>query len=167
MDSALRDVLLRGQHVLQLGLSVYGGLVSLIAITRLQKYESTSQKLAEWSNEAAKQLHKTRTTQTSGAIAILASLIASGILAFIPKVVPSWIRIALSPLLLLIVLFARGHIKNYWAPSDGKTVGVRLPVPNMGDYNEAQKRTEDLLKILEYLEYSWVVTSFINGMLGY
>lgn len=70
MDSTLREVLLRGQHVLQLGLSLYGGLLSLVAITRLQKYESTSEKLAEWSKEAAKQLHKTRTTQTSGALAV-------------------------------------------------------------------------------------------------
>jgi hypothetical protein len=70
MDSTLRDVLLRGQHVLQLGLSLYGGLLSLVAITRLQKYEATSKTLAEWSNQAAHELHKTRTTQTSGALAV-------------------------------------------------------------------------------------------------
>jgi hypothetical protein len=68
----MRDVLLRGQHVLQLALGLYGGMLSIVAITRLQKYESTSKKLAEWSTEAANQLHKTRTTQTSGALAVRA-----------------------------------------------------------------------------------------------
>lgn len=65
-----REVLLRGQHFIQLALSVYGASVSFVAITRLQKYEETSKKLAEWSKEAAHQLHKTRTTQTSGALAV-------------------------------------------------------------------------------------------------
>lgn len=69
MDAA-REVLLRGQHFAQLALSLYGGVVSFVAVTRLQKYEATSKKLAEWSSEAAKQLHKTRTTQTSGALAV-------------------------------------------------------------------------------------------------
>lgn len=68
--------------------------------------------------------------------------------------------------MLVGVLFARAHIKNYWAPSDGKTVGPRVPLPNMGDYNEAQRKTQDLLKVLEYLEYSWVAASFVNGMLA-
>jgi hypothetical protein len=88
-------------------------------------------------------------------------------MAFVPKALPSWVRISVSPILLLVVLFARGHIKNYWAPSDGKTVGYKVPLPQIQDYNDAQKRTEELLKVLEYLEYTWVATSFINGMLGY
>lgn len=78
---------------------------------------------------------------------------------------PKWIHIGLSPALLVLVLLARGHIKNYWAPSDGKTVGVRIPLPKMQEYNVAQRQTENLLKILEWLEYSWVATAFINGML--
>lgn len=78
---------------------------------------------------------------------------------------PKWVHIGLSPALLLLVLFARGHIKNYWAPSDGKTVGLRIPLPKLGEYNVAQKQTENLLQVLEWLEYSWVATAFINGML--
>ena len=69
--------------------------------------------------------------------------------------------------MLVAVLVARNHIKNYWAPQDGKTVGVRIPLPNMGDYNEAQKKTEQLLEVLEWLEYSWVLTSFVAGIVGY
>lgn len=69
--------------------------------------------------------------------------------------------------MLATVLLARGHIQNYWAPKDGKTVGTRVPLPRMEDYNEAQRATEELLQTLEWLEYSWVGTTFIAGMIGY
>jgi hypothetical protein len=59
-------------HLGQALLSGYGALHSYIAVTNLQKYEKTSEKLAEWSKEAANQLHKTRTTQTTAAIAVRA-----------------------------------------------------------------------------------------------
>lgn len=75
-------------------------------------------------------------------------------------------RLTTSPALLVLVLFARGHIKNYWAPTDGKNI-TRVPLPKMEDYNEAERKTEKILKLLEYLEYSWALTSFINGMVGY
>nr|POF14868.1 hypothetical protein CFP56_71252 [Quercus suber] len=154
-------------HVCQIALSAWGGYQSYIAIINLQKYEKTSEKLAEWSNEAARQLHKTRTTQTSGALAILSSLIAATALTVTGPSLPSWARYSASPIMLVGVLFARGHIKNYWAPGDGKTVGTRIPLPKMGEYNEAQRRTQALLETLEYLEYSWVASSFVVGMLGY
>lgn len=82
-----------------------------------------------------------------------------------PETLPKIMRLATSPALLILVLFARGHIKNYWAPKDGKN-STRVPLPKMGDYNEAERQTEKLLKVLEYLEYSWVLTSFVNGMIG-
>jgi hypothetical protein len=72
-------------------------------------------------------------------------------------------RMLTSPALLVLVLGARGHIKNYWTPRDGKNA-TRIPLPKMHDYNEAARQTEKLLQVLEYLEYSWVLTSFINGM---
>lgn len=34
----------------------------------------------------------------------------------------------------------------------------------MEDYNEAERKTEDLLSVLEYLEYSWVLTSLLSGL---
>ncbi|EME47947.1 hypothetical protein DOTSEDRAFT_69768 [Dothistroma septosporum NZE10] len=181
MDFTSKDILVRGMHVTQLFLAVYGASVSYVAVTKLQQYEETSKKLAEWSNTAANELHKTRTTQTSGALAIIASILASGTLAFFPSALPSWARmgaysslskryrlltiIGLSPALLVGVLFARGHIKKYWTPRDGKNV-TRIPLPKMGEYNVALQQTEVLLQILEFLEYSWVATAFINGMIG-
>lgn len=61
-------------HLGQAVLSGYAAYHSYNAITNLQAYEATSEKLAEWSNEAAKQLAQTRATQTSGALAVRATL---------------------------------------------------------------------------------------------
>ena len=77
--------------------------------------------------------------------------------------------------MLLVTLFARGHIKNYWTPhktttADGKKkdVGIKVPaLPNLEDYQKAQKKTEDVLTALEYLEYSWLASCLIAGMVGY
>lgn len=66
----------------------------------------------------------------------------------------------------MIVLAARRYIEKYWTNGESKSVGVRIPLPNMESYNEAQRRTQDLLQTLEYLEYGWVASSFIAGMLG-
>lgn len=173
-------------HLGQALLSGYGALHSYMAVTNLQKYEKTSEKLAEWSKEAANQLHKTRTTQTTAALAvrivpsqarsiyqlttnsqILLSAITSLTLAITPSSLPAAATYAASPCLVIIVLLARGHVKNYWAPSDGKTVGVRVPLPNMGAYNDAQRATEKMLEALQWIEWSWVGASLGAGMIGY
>ncbi|TKA82506.1 hypothetical protein B0A55_01224 [Friedmanniomyces simplex] len=145
----------------------WGGYQSVNAITNLRKYEETSEKLAEWSDTAKQHLHKTRTTQTTGALAVLASLLTSTILALGSPYLPPWFRLSASPALLIAVLLARRHIKKYWNPKDlASGGGTRIPLPNMEGYNEAQRRTDELLQTLEYLEYGWVATSFIAGLLG-
>ncbi|KAF2722144.1 hypothetical protein K431DRAFT_293786 [Polychaeton citri CBS 116435] len=154
-------------HVTQAALAGYGVYQSYVAVTNLRLYEQTSEKLADWSNEAAHQLHKTRTTQTSGALAILASLVTATALAIQGDDLPGWVKSFANPALLLGVFFARGHIKSYWAPSDGKTVGFKVPMPGMQQYNEAQTKTERLLQVLEWLQYSWVVTSLAATFGGY
>jgi hypothetical protein len=55
------------------GLSGHGLNLAYNNVTRLQKYEEQSEKAAEWSNTAAHRLHKTRTTQTSGALTVCSS----------------------------------------------------------------------------------------------
>ena len=57
-------------HIPQIALSAYGLYLSTIAITQLRQYEATSEKAAEYSGEAERQLHKTRTTQASGAVCV-------------------------------------------------------------------------------------------------
>ncbi|KAK5108924.1 hypothetical protein LTR62_007726 [Meristemomyces frigidus] len=146
----------------------YGAYQSYGAITNLRKYEETSKKLAEWSNTAAEHLRRTRTTQGAGAIAILLSLVSSVFLTtdftyqFLNPA--GWLRFSISPLMLGTVLFARHHIKNYWNPNDNETVGTRIPLPNMEGYNEAQRRTEELLTTLQWLEYGWVTTTLFAGL---
>ncbi|KAK4580345.1 hypothetical protein LTR86_000548 [Recurvomyces mirabilis] len=144
--------------------SLYGGYQSYIAITNLKKYEETSKKLAEWSSTAAGHLQKTRTTQGAGAIAVLLSLIISTTLAAGDTALPFWFTVAASPAMLVCVLGARQYIKGYWNPNDKDSVGTRIPLPNMEGYNEAQRRTEEVLNTLQYLEYGWVATTFIAGM---
>ncbi|KAK0345548.1 hypothetical protein LTR91_025353 [Friedmanniomyces endolithicus] len=170
-------------------ISCWGAFQSVNAVTNLQKYEKTSEKLAEWSDTAKEHLHKTRTTQTTGALTVhlpppspqtpqahvltaepikqvLASLITSLTLAIGSPYLPAWFRLSASPALLVAVLLARRHIKQYWNPKDLPSGGgVRLPLPNMEGYNEAQRRTDELLQTLEYLEYGWVGTSLVAGML--
>lgn len=58
-------------------------------------------------------------------------------------------------------------MKNYWAKDDGKTVGVKAPLPNMVQYNKAEKATEEVLKCLQWVEWSWALASFVAGMVGY
>jgi hypothetical protein len=57
-------------HVGQVIGSAYTATFSVIAITNLSKREEQTERAAKYSNTAAHQLHKTRTTQTSGALAV-------------------------------------------------------------------------------------------------
>lgn len=57
-------------HLAQACLNGYTGYLSHNAIWRLRQYEETTEKAAKWSGTAAEQLHKTRTTQTAGAISV-------------------------------------------------------------------------------------------------
>jgi hypothetical protein len=98
---------------------------------------------------------------------ILLSSVTSLALTFSPEALPSALLYGASPALVILVLLARSHMKNYWAPKDGKTVGVRVPLPNMGKYNEAQRATEQLLEVLQWMEWSWVGASLGAGMVGY
>jgi hypothetical protein len=77
MAEILRTVVLRGQHIAQIAVGAYGALISFKAIIRLQKYETTAKKLADWSSEAGKQLQLTRTTQGAGAVAVSRLLLSS------------------------------------------------------------------------------------------
>jgi hypothetical protein len=66
MATALLSLL----HALLASFSAYTLYLSSIAIRHLQKYESTSKTAAKYSNTAEYQLHKTRTTQASGALSV-------------------------------------------------------------------------------------------------
>ena len=63
-------LLVSGFHAVQACLSAYTGLLSYTAIVKLQKYEERAEQAADYSNTAGHQLHKTRTTQASGALIV-------------------------------------------------------------------------------------------------
>lgn len=50
--------------------SLYAARSSYVAIVNLRKYEKRSERAAEYSETAARQLYKTRVTQTSSAAAV-------------------------------------------------------------------------------------------------
>ena len=58
-------------HAAQAAFSAYTLYLSSISIRNLQQYEETSKKAAKYSNVAENQLHKTRTTQASGALTVI------------------------------------------------------------------------------------------------
>jgi hypothetical protein len=66
----MATALLSISHALQASFSAYTLYLSSISIRNLQKYEETSKKAAKYSNIAEQQLHKTRTTQASGALSV-------------------------------------------------------------------------------------------------
>jgi len=57
-------------HLAQVAFGAYNVYLASITISKLQQYEAKSEKAAEYSSTAAKQLHKTRTTQASGTGAV-------------------------------------------------------------------------------------------------
>lgn len=61
---------LRGFHILQAALAGYGAYNSYIAVVNLREYEDASRKAAKWSNEAQRQLDKTRSTQAAGVVSV-------------------------------------------------------------------------------------------------
>ena len=98
---------------------------------------------------------------------LLLSFAASTTLLTLSNSFSRWLKFALSPLILVATIACRSYIKKYWAPhkaSDGKDIGTRVPLPKMEDYNEAERMTERLLEVLQYLEYSWVAASFFGAV---
>jgi hypothetical protein len=57
-------------HIAQAGLSGYSLFHAYNSITKLRQWEPASKKAAEYSEVAARELHKTRTTQTAAAVTV-------------------------------------------------------------------------------------------------
>nr|OQO31256.1 hypothetical protein B0A51_01007 [Rachicladosporium sp. CCFEE 5018] len=154
-------------HALQTLLALYTAQKSYIAISNLQTYESATEKAAKYSKTIENELWKTRKTQGMGGVMVVLSLVTSTLLFLDPHFLPRWAMYTTSPALLLAHVFARKYIASYWAPSDGKNAGTRIPVPGMSEYNEASKATEGLLQGLQWLEWSWLAAAAAGGVLGY
>lgn len=155
-------MLLQLLHVTQIALVAYGGQHAYVAIRNLRKYEEKSEKAAQYSSEAARQLRTTRTTMALGAVTLLVSGLAALLLAARGPRYDTMRRALVSPVLLIITDLARNYIQSYWAGGNGTSVGTRVPLPKMGDYNEAQRRIEKLLACLGWLVLAWGATSLVE-----
>ncbi|RYP90478.1 hypothetical protein DL770_003389 [Monosporascus sp. CRB-9-2] len=159
-------VLMQLIHLTQIALAGYGALHSYGAITNLRTYESTAEKAAQYSNEAERQLRGTRTTQGAGAFALAASLGAALHLLLNGSAFRCGL---LAVVVAAVVAAARAHVRGFWGPpnGDGRTAGKKIPLPKMGRYNEAQRHTEEILKVLDWVTYSWVVAAVVGIFRGY
>ncbi|KAI0467369.1 hypothetical protein F4859DRAFT_240086 [Xylaria cf. heliscus] len=161
-------MLLKLLHVAQIVIAAYGAMQCQVAISKLLEYEDAIKKLASISSEAERQLHKTRTTQASGAVAILASFVVSVLLASDGASYGFLVRYLASPVMALAVFAARAHLWHFWAGNGGKAVtSNKIPLPKMGAYNDALERTQNLLKTLGWLATSWVASSALALIQGY
>ncbi|KAJ8119323.1 hypothetical protein ONZ43_g3705 [Nemania bipapillata] len=161
-------MLLKSIHITQIVIAAYGAMQSQVAISKLLEYEEATKKLAKISSEAERQLHKTRTTQASGAVTILISFAVSVLLVTGGASYPSLVRYLVSPFMALVVYAARVYIRDFWAGKNGKNVtDKKIPLPKMADYNEALERTEKSLRVLGWLTISWVASSAVALIQGY
>ncbi|KAL9095132.1 MAG: hypothetical protein Q9165_002735 [Trypethelium subeluteriae] len=132
-------IILRFLHLAQAGIAGYGLYVSSISITNLQKYEKKTERAAKYSQSAADQLYKTRTTQGAGAVAILISLVTSLYLAF-GSGYPSSSKLTLTLANAGMALLVRTYMLNFWRSS--------AKVPFVKGYNEAISRTGEIMDVL-------------------
>ncbi|KAI8946513.1 hypothetical protein F4801DRAFT_593292 [Xylaria longipes] len=150
-------MLLKLIHVAQIVIAAYGAMQSQVAISKLLEYKDATKKLAKISSEAGRQLHKTRTTQASCAVAILVSFLVSVLLTTGGASSGFLVRYLASPVMALAVFAARTHLQGFWAGKGGKAVTTnKIPLPKMGPYNEALGRTQKSLEFLGWLTISWL-----------
>jgi hypothetical protein len=59
-----------------------------------------------------------------------------------------------------VLLAARAHVGDYWK---GK---AKIPLPGIGDYNDAISKTQEIRLNSAYLAVSWCVTGVLSLLLG-
>jgi len=140
-------------HCLQAGLSGYVLYHASISVPKLQKYESKSEKAAKYSNTAAEQLQRTRSTQTVGVVAGVFSTITSLVLAL--HVVPSGSKnLALNVAAGLATAGASVYMGHFW--------DEKAKVPLMQDYNDAINSSKTIRGQLALIGMLWGVSSFFS-----
>ncbi|KUJ09772.1 uncharacterized protein LY89DRAFT_628037 [Mollisia scopiformis] len=141
-------------HTLQASFAGYNLYLASISIRNLQKYESTAQKAAKWSNIAEDQLWKTRYTQASGTVAVLFSFLSSAYLILSSK--GTLKSLAVASVNVAALAAAWQHVGNFWKRK------AKIPLPKTGEYNEAIGKTQEVHLNMTYLMGSWIAL----GVLG-
>ncbi|PBP15283.1 hypothetical protein BUE80_DR013985, partial [Diplocarpon rosae] len=92
---------------------IYNLYLASISINNLQGYEATAKKAAKYSNTAAGQLHRTRTTQASGTISVLVSVLSSAYLLVGKS--GGKTSLGLVGLNILALVAAGQHVGGFWS----------------------------------------------------
>lgn len=145
-------------HVGQAILTTYTALLSYTSIVKLNKYEELSEKAAGYSNTAEHQLHKTRTTMASGALATLCSLLSSAALIVISPETDRRQMLLISMVNTAATAFAYVHISNFWR--------VKAKIPMVTDFNDAINTSNAMRTSLLYLAMTWGIADVIYGYLN-
>ncbi|KAL6166629.1 hypothetical protein ACJQWK_07971 [Exserohilum turcicum] len=148
-------------------LSAYGLYLAYQNITRLQQYEQKSEKAAEWSNTAAQKLHKTRTTQATGTLALISSLTCS-MLVLVPSFSSTRVLIGAGVGNSVAAYLAYVHMAGYWNEQ------TQTRIPFVQGFNEAIRGSEQVVVLLKTLSLAWSVASAVwvgmangaSGLLG-
>ncbi|EHY51964.1 hypothetical protein HRR83_003474 [Exophiala dermatitidis] len=144
-------------HAVQGAASAYAGLLSAIAIYNLQQREDQAEHAAQYSNTAGHLLHKTRMTQTSGALAAISSMISSIVLAVTSSSEGqggSLFPILLSTANAVGLGLAYRHIRNFWLH--------RAKVPFLSDYNDGVTASKNLQQALGAQSITWAASSLVH-----
>src|ERR1700754_3068985 len=78
-------------HLAQACLCGYTVFLSYTAIMKLLQYEEKTEKAAQYSSVAAEQLHRTRTTQAGGAVAVRLFFGLGPAIRFLLRFVQAWL----------------------------------------------------------------------------
>ncbi|CZT48369.1 uncharacterized protein RSE6_09053 [Rhynchosporium secalis] len=151
MKSAILSVV----HVVQVAFGIYNLYLAADSINKLLGYEDMSKKAAKYSKTAEKQLHMTRSTQASGTIAkqlLISTLSAAYMLVTLPPIGNQ----GMAGLNMLALVLARKHVGNFWSDKP------RVPVPGAGDFNEAAKKTQEVMMNLAIFAATWFVVGGVD-----
>jgi len=128
-------------HLAQAALSVVILAIASSTIPKLLKYEDKSKKAAEYSQKAADELSRTRTTQGSAVVAGLLSLLTA-ISSFFTT--SSTLTSASTNLLNIgVCIFAYLHVTDFW--------NAKAKIPMMTDFNDAITQTNQMAALLPWL----------------
>merc|ERR1711881_129908 len=144
-------------HLLQAALSAYSLFHAYNAITKLRSWEPATKQAAKVSDAARKELSQTRTTQATGALALLGSFAAAiYLIARSPE--DSTTRLGFNLAIATICVLARTQISKYMK-DHGK-------VPMAQQYNDALNSTVEIRGYLGILSLAWFGSAVLEAQMA-
>lgn len=129
--------------------SISASYLSITSSRLLMEYEDMTKKAAKYSNEAERQLWKTRKTQGSAVVAILTSALSAAYLLLTSS--NDTKSNAICGLNAITCTLVWRYVSGFWAHS------ARVPLPGSGKYNDAVRNTEQVMLFLRGLGVGWGV----------